>query len=129
MYPTIKITRVGGDRDRALLFRGWSRLCLHAASAAEGASAATTAAARATRAKATGMETEEAIDKAEASRREEREIEDASAARQQARRETARGSNSATEVQHTITDTEAILREHQLRWIKILVRTVVCYGE
>ncbi len=43
-----------GERDRALVFRGWSRLCLHAASlsAAEGASAAATAVARAARAEA-----------------------------------------------------------------------------
>ena len=40
------------------MFRGWSRLCLHAASlsAAEGASAAATAAARATRAEAMQLE-------------------------------------------------------------------------
>lgn len=122
MYPTVKITRVCGERDRALLFRGWSRLCLHAASAAEGASAATTATARATRA-------EEATDKAEASRRAEHEIENMTAGREQARRQTARGSNSAAELQHKMADTEAILREHQLRWIKILVRTVILYGE
>lgn len=49
-----QITRVCGDRDRSLLFRGWSRLCLAAASlnAAEGAAAAATAAARAARADA-----------------------------------------------------------------------------
>lgn len=129
MYPTVKITRVCGERDRALLFRGWSRLCLHAASAAEGASAATTAAARATRSTATEMETEEATDKTEASSRAEHEIENVAAAREQARRETALGSNSVAELQHKITDTDAILREHQLRWIKILVRTVVHCGE
>ena len=44
-----------GERDRALIFRGWSRLCVHAASlsSAEGASeAAVTAVARAARAEA-----------------------------------------------------------------------------
>ncbi|CBN77476.1 hypothetical protein Esi_0059_0111 [Ectocarpus siliculosus] len=90
-----------------------------------GASAATTSAARATRSTAMEMETEEATDKTEVSRRAEDEIENVAAAREQARRETARGSNSVAKLQHKITDMEAILREHQLRWIKILI-TRVC---
>ena len=50
------------------MFRGWSRLCLHAASlsAAEGASAAATATARAARAEAMEMEAVAAVKKAEA---------------------------------------------------------------
>ncbi|CAN0575478.1 unnamed protein product, partial [Ectocarpus sp. 12 AP-2014] len=64
------ITRVC-ERDRALTFRGWTRLCLHAASlsTAEGASAAATAAARAARAEAMEKEAKAAADKAEAWRR------------------------------------------------------------
>lgn len=58
----VKIIRVCGERNRALLFRGWSRLCLHAASlsAAEGASAAATAFARAARAEAMQQEADAA---------------------------------------------------------------------
>lgn len=49
-----QINRVCIGREKALLFRGWSRLCLHAASlsAVEGALAAATAAARAARTEA-----------------------------------------------------------------------------
>jgi len=56
------------DKDKATLFRGWSRLCLHAASlsAAEGASAAATAAARATRAEAMQLEAVAAAEKVKA---------------------------------------------------------------
>lgn len=51
------------DKDRRLLFRGWNRLCLHAASlnVAEGALAAATAVARAARAKAEQEETAAAV--------------------------------------------------------------------
>lgn len=57
------MARVVGDGNRGLLFRGWTRLCLHAASlnAAEGASSAATAAARAARAEAEEMRTAAAI--------------------------------------------------------------------
>lgn len=51
------------DKDKRLLFRGWNRLCLHAASlsVAEGAFAAATAVARAARAEAEQEETAAAI--------------------------------------------------------------------
>ena len=47
-----QMARVVGDSSRRLLFRGWSRLCLHAAAlnAVEGAYSAATATARAARA-------------------------------------------------------------------------------
>lgn len=53
------------------LFRGWSRLCLHAASlsVADGVSAAATAAARAARAQTIEKEAEAAADMAKARRR------------------------------------------------------------
>lgn len=59
------------DGDRRLLFRGWSRLCLHAASlnAAEAASASSTAAARAARAEAMDKQAAVAEEKAEARER------------------------------------------------------------
>lgn len=58
-----QVCRVVGDSSRRLLFHGWNRLCLHAASlnAAEGASSAATAAARAARAKAEERRTAAAI--------------------------------------------------------------------
>ena len=70
-HVAVKIARIGRDRDRALVFRGWSRLCPHAASlsAAEGASAAATADARAFRAKALETEATAAAGKAEAWKR------------------------------------------------------------
>ena len=67
--PTrVKIIRMCRDKDKATLFRGWSRICLHAASlsAAEGASAAATATARATRAEAMQLEAVAAAEKIKA---------------------------------------------------------------
>ncbi|CAN0394905.1 unnamed protein product, partial [Ectocarpus sp. 8 AP-2014] len=110
------ITRVCGERDRALMFRGWSRLCLHAASlsAAEGASAAATAAARAARAEAMEKEAEAAAASAEVAE-----------TREKAQREAARGSELASELQLKVKDTEEALRQHQLRRLKMLI-TRVC---
>lgn len=50
----MQIAHVNGNREKRLLFRGWSRICLHASSlsAAEGASVVVAAAARADRAEA-----------------------------------------------------------------------------
>ena len=66
LHIAAKIARVGRDRNRTLMFRGWSRLCLHAASlsAAEGASAAATATARAARTEAMEAEAFVALEKA-----------------------------------------------------------------
>ena len=86
---SIKIARVGRDRDRTLMFRGWSRLCLHAASisAAEGVSAAATAAARAARAEAMKTETTAAAEKAEAWKRAAAASAEAAASKEQAQRQ------------------------------------------
>ncbi|CAN0449059.1 unnamed protein product, partial [Ectocarpus sp. 12 AP-2014] len=120
------ITRVCGESDRALMFRGWSRLCLHAASlsAAEGASAAATAAARAARAEAMEKEAKSAADKAEAWRRAAVASVEVAEARERAQREAARGSMLASELQLKVKDTEEALREHQLRRLKILISRV-----
>lgn len=61
---------MAGDGSRRLLFRGWSRLCLHAASlnAAEGASSAATAAARVARAAAEEKSAAAAISALEAAK-------------------------------------------------------------
>lgn len=66
----VKIARIGRDRYRALVFRGWSRLCLRAASisTAEGALAAATAAARAARTEVMEKEATAAAEKAMALR-------------------------------------------------------------
>ena len=91
LHVAVKIARIGRDRDRALMFRGWSRLCLHAASlsAAEGALAAATATARATRAEAMETEATAAAEKAEAWKRAAAASADAAATAEQAQREKA----------------------------------------
>ena len=90
-HLAIKIIRVGQDRDKNLMFRGWSRLCLHAASlsAVEGASAAATAAARAVRAEAMETEAIAAAEKAEAWKRAAATSADVAAAKEQTQREAA----------------------------------------
>ncbi|CAB1113805.1 unnamed protein product [Ectocarpus sp. CCAP 1310/34] len=120
----IKISRVCGESDRALIFRGWSRLCLHAASlsAAEGASAAATAAARAARAEAMEKEAKAAADKAEAWRRAAAASVEVAEARERVQREAARGSELAAELQLKVNDTEEAVRDRQLHRLKMLVR-------
>ncbi|CAN0508164.1 unnamed protein product, partial [Ectocarpus sp. 12 AP-2014] len=83
------IIRVCDERDRALMFRGWSRLCLHAASlsAAEGAAAAATATARSARAEAMEKEAKSAADKAEAWRKAAAATVEVAEARERAQRE------------------------------------------
>ena len=90
-HLAVKLTRIGRDRDRTLMFRGWSRLCLHAASlsAAEGALAATTATARASRAEAVEAEAVAAAEKAEAWKRAAAASADVAAAKEQAQRQVA----------------------------------------
>ena len=87
----VKIARVGRDGDRALMFRGWSRLCLHAASlsAAEGASASATAAARVARAEAMKTEATAAAEKAKAWKKAAAASADVAASKEQALREAA----------------------------------------
>lgn len=63
VFFVTQIARACGDRSRALLFRGWSRLCLHAASlSAAEAFAAATAVARANRAEAMEKKAKETAD-------------------------------------------------------------------
>lgn len=119
-----QIVRTCGEKDRALLFRAWSRLCLHAASlsAAEGASASATAMARAARAEAMEKEAEAAADKAEAWRRAAAASAEVAAAREKALREASRGSVLTAELQQTKEEMEQVARQQQLRRVKILVR-------
>lgn len=112
------------ERSRSLLFHGWSRLCLHAASlsAAEGASSAATATARAARAEAIEKEAKAAADKAEARRRAAAASVEVAEAREKAQRETARGSVLEAEQMLKKRGKENMAREHQLRRLKMMVR-------
>ncbi|CAM9154775.1 unnamed protein product, partial [Laminaria digitata] len=113
------IIRIGRDRDRALLFRGWSRLCLHAASlsAAEGASAAATAAARAARAEAMETEATAAAKKAE----ECRVSTDMVASTEQAQKGANGASTSVGELDGREEVMGQLLREHREHRAKMLM--------
>ena len=119
-----QIARVGRDRDKALVFRGWSRLCLHAASlsAAEGASAAATAVARAARTEAMETEATAAAEKAEAWKKAAAASADVAAAREQAAREVAGASKSATKLERREEALGQELRQERKRLAIILVR-------
>ena len=119
-HLAIKIVRVGQDRDRNLMFRGWSRLCLHAASlsASEGAAAAATAAARAARAEAMETEAIAAAEKAEALKRAAAASADVAATKEQAQRE-------AAELVRREESMGQLDRQHRERRAKMLVR---CWG-
>lgn len=114
--------RVCRDREKRLIFRGWSRLCLHAASlsTAEGTSAAATAVARAVRAEAIEKEAEVATEKADNYSKTANASAEVAAASEHAQREAARV--LAAEHHRKIKDTEDGVREHQLRRTKMLVR-------
>lgn len=123
-FPTpLKVTRVCRERKRALVFRGWTRLCMHAASlsAAEGASAAATAHARAARAEAMEKEARAATEKAEAWRKAADASAQVAAAREQAQRATARESVLTAELKSNEEDMSRVERHHQLRRTKMLV--------
>lgn len=119
-HGPVKITRVGRDRDKALVFRGWSRLCLHAASlsAAEGPSAAATAAARAVRAETMEMEAIAAAEKAKAYGANP----DTVASREQAKRDEAGASTSAAELEQLEEAMNQVLQKQRERGAKMLVR-------
>ena len=99
------------------MFRGWSRLCLHAASlsAAEGASAAAPAAARAARAEAMETEATAAAEKPEASRRAAAASADVATSKEQAQREVAELARREELIGQ-------VDRQHRERRAKMLVR-------
>lgn len=122
-----QVIRVVKDRDRSLLLRGWTRLCLHAASlnAAEGASAAATAAARAARADAMQVEAAIATEKAEALRlaaaaRPEAAM--AGAGREDDRKEVADVFTGVAELERRAEESERVTREQLKRRLKMAVR-------
>lgn len=121
-YLSAKIARVGRDREKASMFRGWGRLCLHAASlsAAEGASASATVAARAARAEAVQTEAAAAADKAGALKRAGAASTDLAASREQAQRE-------ATKLAKRETTMGQVDRQQQERRTKMLVRCCGTY--
>lgn len=87
--PLPQITRIFARRDARLSFRGWNRICIHAASlnAAEGALAAATATARANRAEALEKEAQVTAENAEAWRKRAAANPELAAAREQAQRQ------------------------------------------
>lgn len=126
--PPVKITRVCGEQDRSLMFRGWSRLCLHAASlsAAEGASASATAIARAARAEAMETEAQAAADKAEAWRRAVAASAEVAEAREKAEQLSMGVSALTAELKQRADDSGHLMREQQLRRMKRLVSNPLC---
>lgn len=103
---------------------------MHAASlsAAEGASAAATALARAARAEAMEKEAQVATDKAEVWRKVAVASTELAAEREKAQRETAGGSVLTTAPQQE-KDMRQVVREQQLRRMKLLVSTVLARTE
>lgn len=108
-----QIIRACADREKHLLFRGWTRMCLHAASLtdAEGASAAATASARAIRAEAMAKEATIAAKKVESSSHPTAAVE-------------AHGSQEAADF-FTLRPERTYGKERQDRRAKMLVRN--CY--
>lgn len=125
-----------GDGDRSLLFRGWSRLCLHAAaslSAFEGASTAANAASRGSRAEAVTHGATTAADKTETGRHVAEASADVAAEREQAQMEGEEEEADASttlvpELKRKTFDTEQVSRHQQARRAKMLVRAEVNDG-
>lgn len=119
-----QIFRLCSNRDRLLIFRGWSRLCFHAASlsAAEGASAAKTASARASRADAMEKEAAAAAIKAEAWKRAAAASAEVAAAKEQAQRQVTGVPTLADDLQRQVKDSEEVAREQKKRRARLLVR-------
>lgn len=95
------------------MFRGWSRLCLYAASlsAAEETSAAAIAVARAGRAEAMKKEAGAATTSAKLAE-----------TREQVQRETTHTSTLTAELKRKVEHTDGMVPEQKLRWMKGLVR-------
>lgn len=101
------------------MFRGWSRLCLHASSlsAAEGASASATAAARAARAEAMETEATAAAEKAESLKRAAAICAELASSREEEKR-------GATELTRREKAASEALRQERRHRAKMLVRRV-----
>lgn len=112
----IKIAGVGRNRDRALVFRGWSRLCLHAASlsAGEGASAA--------RDEAMEAEATAAAGKVTARRRAATVAVDVAASRRQEKQEEDGALMLAAGLKRRKDAVDQVLQEQRERRAKMLVR-------
>lgn len=123
--PLVKAARICAQRSVRLLFRGWSRLCIHAASlnATEGAMASATAAARATRTEAMEEEAKAAAEKAEALKRAAAAGAALAAAQEQAYRDTAANvSTTAAESKEKREEWESFVLEQKEHRAKMLVR-------
>lgn len=124
-----QIDRGWKSRDKRLLFRGWSRLCLHAASlnAAEGASAAATAGARAARAEAMEKEATAANKTAEAWKKAaaaSAAAAEAKTAGKEAHSETSRISTLAAGLRERAETSERALQEQKEYRAVLMVRSV-----
>lgn len=108
------------------MFRGWSRLCLHAASlnAAEGALATTTAAARAVRAEAVEKEATAASEQAESWRRAAAASAEAAAVTEKARQEATGVLREAAKLTDRADRLEDSLRQEQGLRAGLLVRHI-----
>lgn len=122
-----QITRVYRDKDRGLLFRGWSRLCLHAASLApvEGAAAAAAATARAVRAEMLEKEAAAAVEQVAAWKKVASSSADAAEARNKARRQAEDVSILEAALKSEKGESGQAMRAQQERWAKTVVRK--CY--
>lgn len=111
----VQITQVWQHRDRRLLFRGWNRLSLRAASlnVAEATSAAASAAARAARAEAIEKEAAAARDAAVA----------VATAKEAAIQEVCDVSTLAKELRDRAERSEQMGREHQKHRAVLMVST------
>lgn len=120
----MQISRMLGDKERSLMFRGWSRLCLHSASvnAVEGALATTTAAARAVRAEAVEKEATAASEQAEACRRAATASAEAAAVTEQARQEATGVVREAAKLTDRADELENSLKQEQGLRAGMLVR-------
>lgn len=113
------MSRISRDTDRRLLFRGWSRMCLHAASlnGTEGALAAAAAAARAARVKALEIESAAAIENTELRGK----AATATSWGEDATRRAVEAPQQATESKATTEDIRTAVLESRNRAIRFLV--------
>lgn len=119
-----QITRIYRDKDRGLLFRGWSRLCLHAASLTpiEGAAAAAAATARAVRAEFLEKEAAAAIEQVAAWKKVASSSADAAEARNEAQLQAGDVSRLEAALKRKKGESAQAMRAQQERWAKTMVR-------
>lgn len=129
--PNDKVARVSSGYNKRLLFRGWSRLCLHAASlnAEEGALAAASAAARATRAEAMEKEAKAMAEKAEAWRQAATAVENVEAWKKGEKAKKSQGrALQETELSEREDRAEKAMRNCRNRVLSFMVRSLWAFS-